>query len=100
VHAPEPLVDAAARKDGNDVGIAFWEEGGAPLAALGLDPAAPPSALWLVIGPEGGLSAAEIAALEALGYQRVGLGSAVLRVDTAAAVAVALLLDRCGRLRD
>lgn len=100
VHAPEPLADAAARIGSDDVGIVFWEEGGAPLDALGLRPEAPPPGLWLVIGPEGGLSGTEIAELQTHGYRRVGLGSAVLRVDTAAAVATALVLDRCGRLRD
>jgi len=49
---------------------------------------------WLVIGPEGGLDRAESESLCAAGWQSVTLGPDVLRVETAAAVAVALALDR------
>ena len=100
VHAPEPLLSAAAQMPNDATGIVFWEEGGAALETLALRSNAPPPRVWLVIGPEGGLTADEVASLDTHGYSRVGLGSAVLRVDTAAAVAVALVLDRCGRLRD
>jgi 16S rRNA (uracil1498-N3)-methyltransferase len=48
---------------------------------------------WIVIvGPEGGLDTAELAGMEHL--PRIGLGSHVLRAETAPIVAVALLLDR------
>ena len=53
----------------------------------------------MVVGPEGGLSAAEVETLGRFGYTAVGLGAAKLRVETAAPVAVALVLDRVGRLR-
>lgn len=39
--------------------------------------------LWLATGPEGGFTEAEIAALEARGFLRVGLGPRVLRAETA-----------------
>jgi 16S rRNA (uracil1498-N3)-methyltransferase len=52
-----------------------------------------------VVGPEGGLGDVEAASLEALGYRPIGLGAAILRVETAAVVAVALVLDRLGGLR-
>lgn len=42
----------------------------------------------LVVGPEGGVSDEEIAALEGLGAQAVRLGPSVLRASTAAAVAL------------
>ncbi|HEX4612984.1 MAG TPA: RsmE family RNA methyltransferase [Urbifossiella sp.] len=41
----------------------------------------------VAIGPEGGFSPAEVAASEAAGWVRVGLGPRVLRVETAAIVA-------------
>jgi 16S rRNA U1498 N3-methylase RsmE len=48
---------------------------------------------WIVIvGPEGGLDPAELAGMEHL--PRFGLGSHILRAETAPIVAVALLLDR------
>jgi 16S rRNA (uracil1498-N3)-methyltransferase len=54
---------------------------------------------WIVVGPEGGLSPAEVRALEARGFDAVGLGPGVLRVETAATVAVALVTHRLGGLR-
>ncbi|NUP06154.1 MAG: 16S rRNA (uracil(1498)-N(3))-methyltransferase [Polyangiaceae bacterium] len=46
----------------------------------------------LVIGPEGGLSAREIAMAEAGGFALVRLGNAVLRTETAATAALGALL--------
>jgi len=39
---------------------------------------------WFLIGPEGGFTNAEIAAAEAHGAHRVGLGEGILRIETAA----------------
>ena len=55
-------------------------------------------AISLAIGPEGGFSAAERAILVAAGYQRVRLGPRVLRTETAALVAIALLQAKFGDL--
>lgn len=53
--------------------------GAAPLQG----PAPRGGALTLLTGPEGGLSPAEEAAAEAVGFLRVGLGPRILRADTA-----------------
>jgi 16S rRNA (uracil1498-N3)-methyltransferase len=45
---------------------------------------------WIVVGPEGGFTDGEVGLLEDLGFVPVRLGPHVLRVETAAAVAVAL----------
>jgi 16S rRNA (uracil1498-N3)-methyltransferase len=45
----------------------------------------------VLIGPEGGLSSAEVAYLRGEGFSPAWLGSAVLRVDTAAVAAIALV---------
>jgi 16S rRNA (uracil1498-N3)-methyltransferase len=48
---------------------------------------------WVVaIGPEGGFSEAEVEAAKAVEWQLVGLGPTILRVETAALTASALLL--------
>lgn len=51
----------------------------------------------LVVGPEGGISPAERAALEAAGAVGATLGPTVLRTSSAGAVAVGLLLSRTAR---
>ena len=48
-----------------------------------------PAAVSILVGPEGGLSAAEVAALFAAGFSRVSLGDTVLRAETAALAAIA-----------
>ncbi len=48
--------------------------------------------LALVIGPEGGWTAAEVAALDELGCGATTLGPSVLRIETAAVAAAALAL--------
>lgn len=51
----------------------------------------------LVVGPEGGLTRSEVAALHEAGAQAVHLGPTVLRSATAGAVAAAVLLSRTAR---
>jgi 16S rRNA (uracil1498-N3)-methyltransferase len=80
----------------------------ASLAVL-LDPAAPSDLasiglpltgdIVLVVGPEGGVSAAETETLTQAGADPARLGPTVLRGSTAGAVAAAVVLSRCGRWR-
>lgn len=46
----------------------------------------------VIIGPEGGMSAAEVAAVEALGAKQITLGPRILRTETAAIAACALAM--------
>ena len=50
------------------------------------------------IDPEGGMSEAEVAALEAVGVRAVTLGPRILRTETAAVVAAALAMQLWGDL--
>jgi 16S rRNA (uracil1498-N3)-methyltransferase len=94
VAAPLPLDAALATLAPGAVPVVF-HPGGAPLAAL----AAPgPAGVAAVVGPEGGLTGGEVAACERAGALRAGLGPRVLRAETAAIVAVALLQARFGDL--
>lgn len=68
---------------------------GADMSLMRLPPA---PGIALAIGPEGGFSAGERDILLAAGYQRVRLGPRVLRTETAALVALALLQARHGDL--
>lgn len=60
-------------------------------AAAGLPDVAAASALAVVVGPEGGITDAELAALTGAGAVAARLGPTVLRTSTAAAVALGAL---------
>jgi len=64
-----------------------------PLARLAL-----PQQLQLVVGPEGGFSDAEMDLMDARGVQAVSLGPRVLRTETAAPAAVAVVQALAGDL--
>jgi 16S rRNA (uracil1498-N3)-methyltransferase len=100
----EPItVPGLAEEAGRfDVVLVPWEEAppdglgiGAALDAAG---ATPGSSVLLVIGPEGGFTEAEVAVLEAAGGVAVTLGDTVLRTETAAVVALALVEYELGAL--
>ena len=65
-------------------GIVVAERGGAPLAGFDRPVVA-------LVGPEGGFTAEELAAVEAAGGRRVSLGPHVLRIETAAIALAARL---------
>ena len=68
------------------------EEGGVPLAE-----AAIPGPAAILIGPEGGFTTEERAAIRALPQARaISLGPRILRADTAAAAAIALWMGAVG----
>ncbi len=72
----------------------FAHPGAAPLP---LTVATSVAAVWIAIGPEGGFTEAEVNTATAAGWQPVGLGSRILRVETAAiALAAALSLQASG----
>jgi 16S rRNA (uracil1498-N3)-methyltransferase len=57
-----------------------------------------PAPTALLVGPEGGFAASELTAAAAAGFESVGLGDRILRVETAAIVAVALVAEASGML--
>jgi 16S rRNA (uracil1498-N3)-methyltransferase len=61
---------------------------GRPLAAADLQEPLP---TWLAIGPEGGLTDEEVHAAVVAGWEVVGLGPRILRIETAAVTLVAAL---------
>ncbi len=64
---------------------------GVPPLAAHLD-APRPSAVWLLVGPEGGLDPDEATTLETSGWRPAGLGPRTLRTETAGTIAAALVL--------
>jgi len=57
-----------------------------------------PREMTLVVGPEGGITAEEIAQLEALGARTVTLGRRILRTETAGLCALAVTLAALGEM--
>jgi 16S rRNA (uracil1498-N3)-methyltransferase len=100
VHAPVPLQTALADWPGESL-LVFCDED-APVAdaleALRAAPEAP--AVGLLIGPEGGFDEGERAAILRLPHVlRLNLGPRILRADTAAVAALALIQARFGDWR-
>ena len=70
------------------------EEGGAPLATV---PLPAEGEMVLVVGPEGGVAAEELAAFAEVGAGPYRLGPSVLRASAAGTAGAAVLLARSGR---
>ncbi len=75
---------------GSDMKIVFWEEADQFLSPPGALAQAP-SKMFVVIGPEGGLSREEVAAARADGFIVSALGPRILRAETAALAACTIM---------
>ncbi|MDQ2807954.1 MAG: 16S rRNA (uracil(1498)-N(3))-methyltransferase [Chloroflexota bacterium] len=93
LHVPQSWATAVSGAAAHDVALVPWEEadGLIPLAPL-VAQARQAARVALLIGPEGGLTAAEVQVAAAAGVQPVSLGPRILRAETAALAALALLL--------
>ncbi len=78
--------------------LCAWEESQQPFARLLLDTPRATSGLALLVGPEGGLDGADIERAEAAGFRTFSLGRRVLRTETVAAAALAILSFERGDL--
>ena len=76
--------------------IVFWEEGGRRLNEILADIQPPVQSVALLMGPEGGWGAEEIAAAREAGFEVASLGPRILRAETATVAACALLQHRLG----
>jgi 16S rRNA (uracil1498-N3)-methyltransferase len=70
-----------------------------PRASLTLDQLPMAEDYTLVVGPEGGITDEELGILEQAGFQKVRLGSSVLRASTAGPAAIAALSALHGSFR-
>jgi 16S rRNA (uracil1498-N3)-methyltransferase len=97
VEAPVPLAVALAAPELPARRLALFE--GERLRSLRSElSGTAPVATALLVGPEGGFASAEIEAARGVGFVPVGLGKLILRVETAAIVAVALVAETSGAL--
>ncbi len=81
-----------------DLAVVLHEQAARPLAGLDV-PCGPGSTVVVVVGPEGGITDAELAAFADVGALPVRLGTEVLRTSTAGVVACAALLSATPRWR-
>ncbi len=97
VEEPVSTTELAGRIRGHAGALVLHEDAADPLPAVAL-PAA--GELVLVVGPEGGITDAEITELTAAGARAVRLGPEVLRASSAAAVALGAFAVRTDRWTD
>ena len=97
---PVELAEVSALLGAFDLVLVAWEEAaGSGLSQRLRDAGLPPHArVAVVVGPEGGLAAQEVAALEKLGAVTCSLGATILRAETAGVVASALVVHELGGL--
>jgi len=98
-----PLIDApislkqwfGAKPAGADVDLILRPGAGTPLAGA----TAPATKACILVGPEGGFSDTEYEDAEVAGFDAVSLGPRILRTETAAAAALAIMQSVWGDLR-
>jgi len=95
IEAPAGLADALALARDADCRITLSPGAAVPLVSL----AAGTASAVLLIGPEGGLTDAEVGRAEAAGFEARSLGPRILRTETAALAALAVLQSVGGDLR-
>lgn len=92
-----PMAQALALAGDAELKLILYEQetGWTVAAALGT---LQPARIALLVGPEGGFAAEEVAAAQAAGFIAVTLGPRILRTETAAMAAAALLQGLTGDL--
>ncbi|MCA9947545.1 MAG: RNA methyltransferase, partial [Anaerolineales bacterium] len=91
LHPPQTLAQVLENHPARP-GLIAWEEASGLSLREALVGAERPSHISLFIGPEGGFAAEEVAAAQAAGIRPITLGKRILRAETAALVASALVL--------
>lgn len=86
--------DVVARTGRATAAVVLHEAAARPLTSADIPKA---GEVVLIVGPEGGLTDEEVAALEAAGAQPARMGRSVQRAATAAVSSAALVLAACGR---
>ena len=94
IHPPVPFDTLMDLSTPFDLKIAFWEQAHRPLSDL----TGPSSSILILIGPEGGFSKEEIKTAETCGFNSFSLGPRILRAETAAITAAALVQHHLGDL--
>jgi 16S rRNA (uracil1498-N3)-methyltransferase len=97
VATPAPLTACLQAGRGAELAICLWEGDAPPLVAA-CETAGRPRRAAVLIGPEGGLEAAEVDAARGAGWRVASLGGRILRTETAGPAVIAILQSRFGDL--
>ncbi len=89
INPPQGLPEALANAPSKAIRVTLHPNGPETLHHIALEASAA-SRLWILIGPEGGLSRSELGRADDAGFRRVGLGPGILRTETAALAACTL----------
>jgi 16S rRNA (uracil1498-N3)-methyltransferase len=84
-------LQAALQGDGSDLGLLLWEDEQERGLRQVLAQNGQAASVAVIIGPEGGLTRAEVAAAAAAGFLPVTLGRRILRTETAGPAVLAIL---------
>lgn len=95
VESPLPLKQALSQCQAQ-LKLVLWEQAEQPVKEI--LPSCLPESVAVVVGPEGGLTAAEIALAREYGFVPVGLGPRILRTETAGFALTAILQFHYGDL--
>lgn len=90
IEPPLSFEQALAQSQACDLKLFFWEECGEDLKTCAQSRKSPQS-VFVMIGPEGGFESAEHEAARRHGFLTVNLGPRILRAETAAMAAAALV---------
>jgi len=95
IEAPRSLADTLVQLETDQARLRLDPTGGRSLSSI--------ESSWrrvtLLVGPEGGLAPEEAKLADAAGFEPRSLGPRILRTETAALVALALVQARCGDLQ-
>lgn len=98
VETPRPLLEAARALSPGTVLLVLDEEESAVPLGEAFRAAGPGTPVALVVGPEGGLAREEVEELRKIGARNVTLGKRILRTETAALAALAVMMHLDGEL--
>jgi 16S rRNA (uracil1498-N3)-methyltransferase len=94
LHPPLKFSEAVTQSPNYQLPLIAWENGGVSVKTA-VAQSSSPNSIALFIGPEGGYDPSEIQLAQQHGVTPITLGQRILRAETAAIVAPALILYEC-----
>jgi len=95
--SPQLLAAGLTEIAAQHVKLVLHPDSAQPLHAVSM-PTTPPAGVAILIGPEGGFSDGDLQQADDAGFEKLALGPRVLRAETAAVAACALVQSRWGDL--